>query len=352
MIGEEQVISLQRTKVYANSDSVLCLGKMNENSRANTAWEETLAWFKSSPEYRNLDRIDGDPIEYEWSIFPGYNTLHLSQEVKSLLLRLSETRENFTGRNIFMSMFNDTSWGSKDNKKECESNARLVSLFAKRFGTRQWSVLFPGSDKKWYSISEDSPQSEWDKMGEKMMITLAETGHPVFRATSPLSGGQLKSKGGGKLTIHFCTDGETIETVFRTILSVNQLSLYGAVAEMCEEYESYHDRTVRPVVGGQSSSSFVPSVIKTNVPLNNDDPTLKELLLQRYGERIEKLSQQDKLSKFCTDEGFLTVVEVGQYFMTRDPEDFSQFTDAVACREHTLPRDEDTIPAKIITDVN
>ena len=25
-------------------------------------------------------------------------------------------------------------------------------------------------------------------------------------------------------------------------------------------------------MGGQSSSSFVPSVIKTNVPLNNDDP--------------------------------------------------------------------------------
>ena len=36
--------------------------------------------------------------------------------------------------------------------------------------------------------------------------------------------------------------------------------------------------------------------------------------MQRYGERIEKLSQQDKLSKFCTDAGFLTVVEVGQYF--------------------------------------
>ena len=32
---------------------------------------------------------------------------------------------------------------------------------------------------------------------------------------------------------------------------------------MCEDYESFHQRTVKPVVGGQSSSSFVPSVIKT-----------------------------------------------------------------------------------------
>ena len=84
----------------------------------------------------------------------------------------------------------------------------------------------------------------------------------------------------------------------------------------------------------------MPSVIKTNVPLDNDDRAHKDLPLQKYGERIEKLSQQDRLSKFCVDAGFLNVVEIGQYFMTKDTEEFSQFTDAVACREYTLPRDE------------
>ena len=71
-------------------------------------------------------------------------------------------------------------------------------------------------------------------MAEKMMVTLAESGHPVFRATSPLSRRVLKSKGGGKLSIHHCADQETFKTVFRAITSVNQLSLHGAVAEMCE----------------------------------------------------------------------------------------------------------------------
>ena len=176
-----------------------------------------------------------------------------------------------------MSMFNDISWGSRDNEKECESNARLVSQNAKRFGTGRWSILGPGSEKKWYSISADSPQSEWDRIAEKMMLEFGESRHPVFRATSPLSRGQLKSEGHGKLSIHCCADLETIKTVFRTIISVNQLSLYGAVAEMCEEYETFHDRTAHPVVGGQASSSFVPSVIMTNVPLN-DDPAHKEFL--------------------------------------------------------------------------
>ena len=52
-----------------------------------------------------------------------------------------------------------------------------------------------------------------------------------FRATTPLSRGQLKSKGHGKLSIHYASDLETVETIFRIIVSANQLSLYGAVAE-------------------------------------------------------------------------------------------------------------------------
>ena len=37
--------------------------------------------------------------------------------------------------------------------------------------------------------------------------------------------------------------------------------------------------------------------------------------------------------------GFIRVVEVGQYFITKDTGDFRQFR-SVACREYTLPRDD------------
>ena len=39
------------------------------------------------------------------------------------------------------------------------------------------------------------------------------------------------------------------------------------------------------------------------------------------------------------DAGFLNVVEIGQYFMTKDTGDLTQFH-AVACREYTLPRED------------
>ena len=68
------------------------------------------------------------------------------------------------------------------------------------------------------------------------MIKFRESGHPVSRVTSPIVLGTLKSEGAGKLSVHFCADGDTIETVFRVITSVNQLSIYGAVQDLYDEY--------------------------------------------------------------------------------------------------------------------
>ena len=205
LIGDEQVISLQRTKVHVFSGSVLCLGKIHENPQSNAALEQRLEWFKTTPEFRNFDRIDGEPMELEWNIFPGFNTLQLSEEVKRLLFRLQETPGNFTGRILFMSMFNDISFGTKDNETECLANAKLVSLYARRFGKGKWSFIGPGSEKKYHSISEDSPQGVWDKIAERMLLEFAEGECPIFRAASPLCRGQLKKERTWKTVDTLCS---------------------------------------------------------------------------------------------------------------------------------------------------
>ena len=133
-----------------------------------------------------------------------------------------------------MPMFNDISCGTRDNEQECLANARLVSLYARKFGKGQRSFIGPGSEKKWYSMKEDCPQGAWDHIADEMLVEFAERGRPIFRATTPLSRGTLKSKGHGKLSIHVTADYPTIETVFRIIVPANQLSLCGAVAKMCD----------------------------------------------------------------------------------------------------------------------
>ena len=102
-------------------------------------------------------------------------------------------------------------------KEECLANAKVVSIYAKKFGKGQWSIIGPGSEKKSYSMEENSPQGIWDHTAEKMLVEFAESGCPIFYATTPFSRCKLKSKGHGKLSIHFAADPETIETIFRII---------------------------------------------------------------------------------------------------------------------------------------
>ena len=173
-----------------------------------------------------------------------------------------------------------------------------------------------------------------------MVIKFREGGHPVFRATSPLSRGTLESKGGEKLSFHFSADRDTIETVFRTLISVNQLRIYGAVSDLCDEYSACQARTVRPVLAGQSDPLFEPGRLLLTTPTPSTEVPAQGNLLQKYKERVERLSQHDRLIKICTDAGLLTTVGVEQYVMTKHTDKFSQFAEPVTCREYTLPRVE------------
>ena len=144
---------------------------MHQNPQSNIVWEEKWTWFKSSSQFRALDTIDDEPMEFEWNIFPGFTTLQLCNNVQEFMSKMSVEPEDFTGRIIFMSIFNDISWGSKDHEQECEADANLVSIFAKRYPPGLWSFLGPGSEKKLYSTHETKRQGEWDRIAEEMMLT-------------------------------------------------------------------------------------------------------------------------------------------------------------------------------------
>ena len=216
-----------------------------------------------------MNSINIESTEFEWNIFPGFTTLQLCDKINDLLSDLGQTPATFTGRILFMSMFNDLSCDRKGNKEECLANARVVKVFARKFGVGQWSFIGPGSEKKWYS-AENSPQGAWDDIAEQMLLEFA------VRATTPLSRGTLKSKGRGKLSIHFAADDCTIDTIFRIILSVNQLSVYGAVAAVCEEFEGHQDRTGEPVI--LAGQSIVLGEVKAEAAVYDEDPMNDQII--------------------------------------------------------------------------
>ena len=224
---------------------------------------------------------------------------------------------------------NDISWGSKENERRCELSAELVSMCAERFSPGNCSFLGLGSEKKWYSTHEYKPQGEWDKVAKQMMMEFSDSGHTVFRATSPLSRGTLRSRGGGKLSMHFCVDQGTIETVFRT--TVNQLSLkfvWRMQNLPCQKRSIFwHDNLTHCLCQvWWRHTHFWMMILRKKICCK--------------GTKNEWKGYHNKIMfKTCTDAGFLTTVD-RQYFMTKDTQEFSQFTESVACREYTLPKDE------------
>ena len=98
-------------------------------------------------------------------------------------------------------------------------------------------------------------------------------------------GGPLKSKGRGKLSIHFTADQDTIDTISRIILSVKQLNVNGAVAAICDEFEDHQERTGQPVI--LVGQSFVLGEVKAEAPLQNENPMNDQITWQQYIQRFE-----------------------------------------------------------------
>ena len=153
LIGAEQGICHQPTKVYVFLQILYCILIKSMRNSNQTLHGKT----------RDFVKIDGEPMEFEWNILTGSNTLQLSQETKSLLLKFTETPENFAGRIIFMWMCNNFSFGlmKKNASRMLNSFPYLPRDLVKDNG--HFLVLV---QRKWYSFSAGSPQDEWDNCRE------------------------------------------------------------------------------------------------------------------------------------------------------------------------------------------
>ena len=64
------------------ADSVLCLGSVSD--LPVEAWMNKMKWYLENRYLKDLNRIDGEPVEYEWTIFPGFTPLSILEEIQKL----------------------------------------------------------------------------------------------------------------------------------------------------------------------------------------------------------------------------------------------------------------------------
>ena len=210
---------------------MLCFGKMGDN--LVESWKKQIQWHSDNNQFSALNRIDGRPMEFgvgdfhrvhysgnpQWDLTgDGSITVWARELHRQDHLHVNVQRHCMGCRRKW--------WGN---------NSKTIKEDAERFPRGHWSFLGPGSEKKRYGTSECEPDGSWDRTAEKMQQNFAGSGHPIFRCTSALERKGLKSKGGGKTSVHFNCSTQNIELLLQRVISVNQLTLYGAVADMIEE---------------------------------------------------------------------------------------------------------------------
>ena len=70
-------------KVHVFSDSVLCLGKIGNNPVES--WKKQIQWYSDNDYFSELNRIDGQPMEFEWKIFPGLTTVGILNQIQQMM---------------------------------------------------------------------------------------------------------------------------------------------------------------------------------------------------------------------------------------------------------------------------
>ena len=266
LVNDEEVISLSHAKVHVLSDYSVCVLKRWIRTQDQILFGIS-SWIGSKI-HHNTERwtqLTKNLWNSEWMIF--FTIHYIAVRPRSPEAHEQNGRVKTTPRTNYLHV--DVQKTSHGELKTLKRNVLLIPhlclYFAQNFPAGHWSFLGPGPETKRHPCFTTKDHKENGTMSQHwLMIKFGESGHPVVWAMCPLSRGTIRSEGGVFFFSHLCADGDTFETVLLTITSVNKLSFYGAVSNVCEEYGSCRTRTGRHVVAEQSDPTVRGSKLLDN----------------------------------------------------------------------------------------
>ena len=126
-----------------------------------------------------------------------------------------------------------------------------------------------------------------------------------------------------------------MELLLRMVISANQLSVYGAIADLCNELSKDLGVAGKLAVFDHLEMMEIPT--RRSAEETETNAQQREILVQEHERKFEQLSEDQKLSKLCSYTG-LKLVELEQHFCTLDTEEGLQMQHL--CRQYTMPRNE------------
>ena len=81
----DRAVHIAKSKTYVISHSVLWLVSLCD--KPVEAWKNKIKWFLESRYLKDLDRIDGEPMEFEGKNFPGFIALGILAEIQKMMAK-------------------------------------------------------------------------------------------------------------------------------------------------------------------------------------------------------------------------------------------------------------------------
>ena len=161
---EEQAIKWTKARVYVHSDPVLSLGKLLGPEDAIKRWNDQVSTLKMCHAFRELEGLDGEPIDFEWKIFTGSAALDVLHEIQADLQGKHVMAEDFSDRIIFMSMSNEI---------VLEKKMKIPVLLRQGRSKSMPQILMmdtgPGEESKWYQGYATNYGGKWDLRASQMV---------------------------------------------------------------------------------------------------------------------------------------------------------------------------------------
>ena len=190
------------------------------------------------------------------NIFPGFTTIEIVGEIQKDLNAQRINPEQFEVRILFMSMLNGIAWTKNGNSPHCISWEIAQKDFGEDIGHS--SVL------------------EMKSILQKVVIQYSDV---QVRSTEEYWSENQEE------TLFFTADSGTSELMLRTIHSVNQLSIFGALSSWC-------DKLAEKMLG-QTSLEVHKCISKVN------DQFSKQLNRQEVGSLVQNQSRTEEAAGNC-----------------------------------------------------
>ena len=180
----DRTVQFATAKTCVFSDSVLCLGGISDEPVQ--AWESKIKWFLETRNLKDLDQIDGEPMEFEWTFFPDSQHWEFSTRFKKWLnqsANQSSSKERSSSCQCTMTLIGR----KRRNKENSIANALRVTEYVE--DSRKGVGSFWGLDPT--RNGTDQCQQTWWKMGENCLSHDAQLCRKV---TSSISCQQHRGK--------------------------------------------------------------------------------------------------------------------------------------------------------------